>query len=49
MNRNLRTVENVFNSNTFKQDFFLNCFLIKPSFNTPLFYSFAYKKSLNEY
>lgn len=49
MNRNLRTDENVFNSNTFKQDFFLNYFLIKPSFNVSLFYSFTYKKSLNEY
>lgn len=49
MNRNLRTDENVFNLNTFKQDFFLNYFLIKPSFNVSLFYSFTYKKSLNEY
>ena len=49
MNHNLRTVENVFNSNTFKQDFFLNYFLIKPSFNVSLFYFFTYKKSLNEY
>lgn len=48
MNLNIRTVENVF-TNTFKQDFFLNYYLIKPSFNLSLFYFFTYKKSLNEY